>query len=202
MTTRSGLPRRVTVSIMWSIEGRRSQDSHGLSVSSGVAACVSSNLTRKPYYYTVTPASLVHWQWPASPTILSPLYSALEVPLYCNYIVNPASQCTSGDPSPTAPLVPCDASQAETTNDEDSFGIASHQLLYITCTNIFGQGFTRAQWSRLPKHRLGVWGINLIPWNENVDAAFSHFANQQEFSINSCAPLLLHFLFRLICFPQ
>ena len=56
MTTMSGLPRRVTVSILRSIEGRGSQDSHGLSVSSGVAACVSSNPTRKPYYYIVTTA--------------------------------------------------------------------------------------------------------------------------------------------------
>ena len=47
MTTRSRLP-RITVSILQSIEGRISQDSHGLSVSSGVAACVSSNPTHPP----------------------------------------------------------------------------------------------------------------------------------------------------------
>ena len=56
MTTRSRLP-RVTMSILQSIEGRGSQDSHGLSVSSGVAACVSSNPThpptRKPYFYYI-----------------------------------------------------------------------------------------------------------------------------------------------------
>ena len=93
-----------STTIMRSIEGRWSQDSHGLSVSSGEAACVSSNPTLEIYYCIVVTLAP-----PSSPTTtLSPVHSY-------------------GDPS----SLMLDPSQAETTNEESLGIVASHQLLYI-----------------------------------------------------------------------
>ena len=135
MTTRSRLP-RVTMSILQSIEGRGSQDSHGLSVSSGVGACVSSNPTHPP----ASPTSII-----LSPKLPCALFLLLGTrkPYCSSYYIVIVLQCTSGNPlllyylvhcSSDPSLMPSDASQAEKTNDEDSLGIASYQLLYRSLT--------------------------------------------------------------------
>ena len=168
---------------MRSIEGRWSQDSHGLSVSSGEAACVSSNPTLEIYYCIVVTLAP-----PSSPTTtLSPVHSY-------------------GDPS----SLMLDPSQAETTNEESLGIVASHQLLYIAshqllhmvhrthsglhptncCTSLAATSLDRGGYQSVglvwvhttrtvikvtQTPRLGGWGKNLMSSNENVDRAFSRF---------------------------